>query len=64
MTKLDKPLRREISIDDTLHTLTIGPLGLKLAQKGHRNGIELSWKDIASGDAGLATALQASVERK
>ncbi len=63
MTKLDKPLRREIAIEDTLYTLTIEPLGLKLVQKGHRNGIELSWKDLASGDAGLATALQASVDR-
>jgi hypothetical protein len=61
MTKLDKPLRREISIADRVYTLTIAQEGLKLAEKGHRKGIELTWKDLVSGDAGLAAALQASV---
>jgi hypothetical protein len=35
---------------------------LKLAEKGHRRGVELSWKDLVSGDAALATALKASLE--
>jgi len=61
MTKLDKPLRREISIADKVYTLTIAPEGLKLTEKGHRKGIEVAWKDLLSGDAGLAAALQASV---
>jgi hypothetical protein len=26
-----------------------------------RKGVELAWKDIVSGDAGLAAALQASL---
>ena len=30
MTKLDKPLRREIAIGDQAYTLTIDPDGLKL----------------------------------
>jgi hypothetical protein len=29
--------------------------------KGKRKGIVLAWKDLLSGDAGLAAALQASV---
>ena len=41
MTKLDKPLRREISIGDQAYTLTIDPDGLKLVPKGHRNGVTL-----------------------
>jgi hypothetical protein len=61
MTPLDKPLKREVSVGDTVYTLTIDPDGLKLTQKGRRNGVELAWKDIVSGDAGLAAALQASV---
>lgn len=61
MTKLDKPLRREIDIGDKAYTLTIDPVGLKLTEKGHRNGIELSWRALLSGDAELAAALRASV---
>jgi hypothetical protein len=30
-------------------------------EKGHRKGLELGWKDLLSGDAGLAAALNASV---
>jgi hypothetical protein len=61
MTKLDKPLRRELQVGETAYTLTIAPAGLKLTEKGHRKGIEMTWKDLISGDAGLAAALQASV---
>ena len=61
MTKLDKPLRRELSIGDKSYTLTIAPEGLKLTEKGHRKGIELKWSDLVNGDAGLAAALNASV---
>jgi len=60
MTKLDKPLRRELTIDEKSYTLTIAPEGLKLTEKGHRKGTELKWSDLLSGDAGLAAALQAS----
>jgi hypothetical protein len=61
MTKLDKPMRRELQIGDTPYTLTVGPEGLKLVEKGRRKGIELAWTDLVSGDAALASALQASV---
>ena len=62
MTPLDKPLKREIQIDGVAYTLVPDPQGLKLAEKGHRRGVELYWKDLVSGDAALATALQASLE--
>lgn len=61
MTKLDKPIRREIMIGDKAYTLTMDPAGLKLTEKGRRNGVSLAWTDLVNGDAGLATALQASV---
>ena len=64
MTKLDKPMRRELQIGDQVYTLTVGPDGLKLVEKGRRNGIELAWTALVSGDAALASALQASVGGK
>ena len=62
MTPLDKPLRREVAVNDVLYTLTIDADGLKLVEKGKRKGMVLAWSDLLSGDAGLAAALQASVE--
>jgi hypothetical protein len=61
MTKLDKPIRRELQIGDQVYTLTISPDGLKLVEKGRRKGLELAWSALVSGDAALASALQASV---
>ena len=62
MTPLDKPLKRELMVDNVVYTLVIDPDGLKLAEKGHRRGVELTWKDLVSGDAALATALKASLQ--
>ena len=61
-TKLDKALKRELEIEGKPYTLTLSPEGLKLVEKGKRKGLELPWKDLVSGDAALASALQASVE--
>ncbi len=63
MTPLDKPLRRELDIDGRPYTLTVDPKGLKLVEKGRRKGITLRWQDLVSGDAALATALQASLQQ-
>ena len=63
MTPLDKPLRREVTIDGHAYTLTIDPYMLKLVAKGKRNGLELKWTDLVSGDAALAVALRASLGR-
>ena len=43
--------------------LTITPDGLKLVPKGKRKGRELTWRALVSGDAALAVALNASIER-
>jgi hypothetical protein len=61
-TKLEKPLRREILIKDDAYIVTISPDGLKLTAKGKRKGVELVWADLVSGQAALATALNASLE--
>ena len=60
-TRLDKPLKREIEIDGDPYTLTLTTEGLKLTRKGKRKGHELSWHDLVSGEAALATALNASL---
>lgn len=62
-TKLDKPLKRELDIDGEAYTLTITPEGLKLVLKGKRKGQELAWKDLVSGEAALAVALNASLKQ-
>ena len=62
-TKLDSPLKRELSLQGKLYTLTISPVGLNLVPKGRRKGYELAWIDLVSGDAALATALNASLAR-
>ena len=62
-TKLDRPLKRELSVGGKPYTLTIAPDALHLVPKGHRKGYELAWVDLISGDAALATALTASLAR-
>jgi len=64
MTPLDKALKREVQIGDTPYVLTIDPDGLKLVPKGKRKGLELQWSELVSGDAALATALQASLKTR
>ena len=54
-TKLDKPLKREILIDEKPYTLTIDAAGLKLVEKGRRNGHEVSWKQILGSAAADAS---------
>lgn len=62
-TKLDKELKREIDVDGKHYTVTISPGGLKIAEKGHRKGQELTWKQILSGEAALTGDLAQSVEQ-
>ena len=62
-TKLAKPLRREIEVGSQAYIVTLAPEGLKLTPKGKRKGIELAWADLVSGEAALATALNASLRR-
>jgi len=62
-TKLDKALKRELEIDGKPYMLTIDPAGMKLVPKGKRNGIEIAWTAFVSGEAALATALNASLAK-
>jgi len=60
-TKLEGQLKREIAIDDEAYTLTLSSDGFVLARKGRRKGLEIRWSDLVSGEAALATALNASL---
>jgi hypothetical protein len=51
--RLTEPIKSEVQLDGQLYTVTIGPKGVHIAPKGKRKGHELSWKDLASGDAEL-----------
>ena len=62
-TKLNAPLKRELMIHGKPYTLTTSPEGLNLVPKGRRKGYHLSWEAFVSGEAALATALAASVQK-
>jgi hypothetical protein len=61
MTELKSALNRELTIGKTAHKLKITPQGFKLVLKGKRNGLEIAWRDLVSGDAAMAVALRASL---
>jgi hypothetical protein len=63
-TKLDKTLKREITVHGKPFVVSLSPEGLKLVGKGRRKGLELAWEALVSGDAALATALNASVSQR
>ena len=60
-TKLEGQLKREIAVGDDAYTLTLSPDGFVLARKGRRKGLSIRWADLVSGEAALATALNASL---
>ena len=61
-TRLDKAIKRELVQGDTTYTVTIAPEGIKVVEKGKRNGREISWMSIISGDAMLIESLKLSVD--
>jgi hypothetical protein len=61
-TKLDKSIKRELEHQGKLYTITLAPDGVKVVEKGKRNGKELSWASIISGDATLNEDLKISVD--
>ena len=63
MTKLDRPLKREIDVAQDAYVVTIDPSGFKLTKKGRRKGIEIAWADLLNGEAAMTAALNASLGR-
>ena len=60
--KLEKTIKRELELDGKLYTIAISPEGIKVTEKGRRNGPEMSWRSLITGDAALAQDLKTSVD--
>jgi hypothetical protein len=60
--KLDKTIKRELELDGKLYTIAIGPEGIKVTEKGRRNGPEVSWRSIITGETALTEDLKASLD--
>ena len=64
-TVLDKQLKRQLTIDGAEYTVALDPDGFRLTGKGKRTPqVELRWRDLLSGDAAMAVALNASLMEK
>lgn len=55
-TKLEKPIRREITVDGVEYTLVIDVAGLTLTRKRFRNGRSITWRQIVAGNGETAPA--------
>ena len=60
--KLDKTIKRELELDGKVYTIAIGPDGIKVTEKGRRNGPEVSWRSIVTGEQALTEGLKASID--
>ena len=61
-TVLDKELKRQVTIDGVAYTVAVDPDGLRLTGKGKRRPeVDLRWRDLLSGEAAMAVALNASL---
>ncbi len=64
-TVLDKELKRQVTVDGVDYTLTLGTEGIRLTGKGKRRPeVELRWRDLLSGEAAMAVALNASLDTR
>jgi hypothetical protein len=64
-TVLDKELKRQVTVDGVDYTVAVDPDGFRLTGKGRRRPqVELRWRDLLSGEAALAVALNASLSKK
>jgi hypothetical protein len=64
-TVLDKALRRQVTVDGVDYIVAVDPEGIRLTGKGKRNPeVELRWRDLVSGEAAMAVALNASLAKR
>lgn len=64
-TVLDKQLKRQVTVDGLDYTIALDADGFRLTGKGKRTPqVELRWRDLLSGDAAMAVALNASLTEK
>jgi hypothetical protein len=61
-TTLEKQLKRQVTVDEIDYVVTIDPEGLRMTTKGKRKPeVALQWRDLVSGEAAMAVALNASI---
>jgi hypothetical protein len=61
-TVLNNELKRQVTIDGVDYIIAVNPEGLRVTGKGKRKPeAELRWRDLLSGEAALAVALNASL---
>ena len=64
-TVLTKELKRQVTVDGVDYIVAVDPDGLRLTGKGKRKPeVELRWRELLSGDAAMAVALNASLSKK
>jgi hypothetical protein len=64
-TVLDKELKRQVTVGGVDYTVAVDPEGIRLTGKGKRRPeVELHWRDLLSGDAAMAVALNASLAKR
>jgi hypothetical protein len=61
-TKLDKSIKRELDLNGKTYTITIAPDGVKVVEKGKRNGPHVTWSSIVNGDTALNENLNISMD--
>ena len=60
-TRLDRELKRAVTVKGEEYKLTLDPLGLKITPRGKRKGVTFTWQSLLGGDKALAAALNASL---
>ena len=64
-TVLDKQLKRQVTVDGVDYTVALDPEGIRVTGKGKRKPeVELRWRDLLSGEAAMAVALNASLVKR
>ena len=64
-TVLDKELKRQVTDDGVDYTIAVDPEGIRVTGKGKRRPeVELRWRDLLSGEAAMAVALNASLAKR
>ena len=60
-TRLEKTIKREITVRGEALILTLAPEGVTITPKGRRNGKTFIWAELWSGEQEVAAQLRVSV---